>query len=127
MSCFVGGKLMPYLFRTVFSYFAKRIATAFITFKKQGQETKHHYSKQRRLSSKGKPFAELVHSARLDVVWQIVILEVYKHNKTPPLLTRWSVRCCREMDSDTISAPCFPLSGVVSFQPCVVGIRLPDR
>ena len=52
MSCFVGGKLMPYLFRTVFSYFAKRIATASITFKKQGQETKHHYSNQRRLESK---------------------------------------------------------------------------
>ena len=75
------------LFRTVFRYFAKRIATTSITFKKQGQETKHHYSKQRRLSGKGKPFTELVHAVRLDEVWQIGSLEVYKHNKTPPLLT----------------------------------------
>jgi len=63
------------------------VATASITFKKQGQETKHHYSNQRRLSGKGKPFTELVHAARQDVVWQITRPEVYKNNKTPPLLT----------------------------------------
>ena len=68
---YVCQKLLLNLFGTVFRYIAKRIATASITFKKQGQETKHHYSSQRRLSSKGKPFTELVHSASLDAVWQI--------------------------------------------------------
>ena len=65
MSCFVGEEVMPYLFLAVFRYFAERIATTSITFKKQGQETKHHYSNQRRLSGKGKPFTELVHESML--------------------------------------------------------------
>ena len=63
---------MPYLYRTVFRHLAKRIATASITFKKQGQETKHHYSKQRRLSDKSKSFTELVHAFRLDTALEIV-------------------------------------------------------
>ena len=62
---------MPYLFLAVFRYFAERIATTSMTFKEQGQETKHHYSNQRRLSSKGKPFTELMHAAMLNAVLQI--------------------------------------------------------
>jgi len=78
---------MPCLFRTVCRHFAKMISTASIAFKKQGQETKHHYSSQRCLSGKDKPLTGVVHAARLDVVWQIVILKLYKHSKTQPLLT----------------------------------------
>ncbi len=62
---------MPYLFKAVFRCFAKRIATASITFKKQVQETKHHYPNQRRLSGKGKSFTEVVHSARPDAFFEI--------------------------------------------------------
>ena len=62
---------MPYLFITVFRYFAERIATASMAFKEQGQEAKHHYSKQRRLSSKGKPFSELIHAVMLNAVLKI--------------------------------------------------------
>ena len=82
---FAWGKVLLNLFGTVFRHFSKRIATASITFKKEGQETKHHYSSQRRPSGKGKPFTKLVHAARLDVVWQIVKFEVYKRNKNPAL------------------------------------------
>ena len=42
---------------------------------KKVQETKHHYSKQRRPSGKGKPFMEIVHAAKLDAVLEIGILE----------------------------------------------------
>ena len=38
---------------------------------KQVQETKHHYPNQRRLSGKGKPFTELVHSAMPDAFFEI--------------------------------------------------------
>ena len=62
---------LTYLFLTVFRYFAERIATASITFKEQDQETKHHYSNQRRLSGKGKPFTELIYAAMLNAVLKI--------------------------------------------------------
>ena len=62
---------MPYLFLTVFGYFAERIATASITFEEQDQKTKHHYSNQRHLSSKSKPFTELEHKSRIEAVFQI--------------------------------------------------------
>ena len=71
MSCFVGEEFMPYLFLAVFRYFAERIAFTSITFKEQGHETKHHYSDQRHLSSKSKPFTELVHKSRIEAVFQI--------------------------------------------------------
>jgi len=76
MSCFVGEEVMPYLFLTVFGYFAERIAFTSITFKEQGHETKHDYSNQHRLSGKGKPFTQLMHESRLEAVFQIRSLEV---------------------------------------------------
>ena len=76
MSCFVGEEVMPYLFLAVFRYFAERIAFTSITFKVQGQETKHHYSDERHLSSKSKPFTELVLESRPEAVFQIRSLEV---------------------------------------------------
>ena len=72
---------MPYLFLTVFRYFAERIATASITFKEQGQETKHHYSNQGHLSCNSKPFMELVHESMLEADSQIRH-ELSKHKKS---------------------------------------------
>ena len=65
---------MLYLLSAVFCYFVESISTALITFKQHVRETKHHYSNQRRLSGKGKPFTELVHAARLHVVLKIGII-----------------------------------------------------
>ena len=79
LAIFVWQKVLLSLFRTVFRDFAKRIATASITFKKQGQETKHHYASQRQLTGKGKPFKPcmwLLHESRLDSVLENASLVV---------------------------------------------------